>query len=113
MIAGQVVKHCCARISRDFRGEFGEFSFPLRNGKRIFLNTFACKHVLKNRVLVKEVQNKLTKLTSRTRMFATQALYRYCTTYVKRVLRCEMTVPQSRRGSDPLPDGNGVMRGLY
>ena len=32
---------------------------------------------------------------------------------VARVLHCEMTVPQSRRGSDPLPDGNGVMRGLY
>ena len=32
---------------------------------------------------------------------------------VVRVLHCEMTVPQSRRGSDPLPDGNGVMRGLY
>ena len=32
---------------------------------------------------------------------------------VVRVLRCVMTVPQSRRGSDPLPDGNGVMRGLY
>lgn len=67
---------------RGYHASFGVWLVSLVSPyamENVFFFTFVRKHILKNRVLVKKVQNKLTELTSRSRMFSAQVLHRYCT----------------------------------